>query len=221
MVIRGTARFNRGVREEGMFSFRRTVSFAFLLAALIMAASCTPTGGEQPKPGPPDRPGGEQPPGADPGAPPAPPGQDEEPSGEAPGEAPEAEPSLWSNLSGTWSACVSSATAPACEEARGPFVTVYLEPTCEVGQACGSYVNGAFESEYVLYTLTLLELAGPIARMSAESDFRSDLNTTVEITRVARDLQLTPASGGSYRLANRCDPIIVANTTIGCSEYVP
>jgi hypothetical protein len=217
----GAVRFNQRLKEETVISTKRCFLFMVLLATLIMAAACTPAGGEQPRPGPPDRPAGEQPPAADPGEPPAAPDEDEEPPGEAPGEAPESEPSFWSNLSGTWSACVSSATAPACDEARGPFVTVYLEPTCEVGQACGSYVNGAFESEFVLYRLTLLELADPIARMSAESDFRSDLNTTVEITRVGRDLQLTPASGGSYRLARICDPVIVANTTIGCSEYVP
>jgi hypothetical protein len=110
---------------------------------------------------------------------------------------------------------------PACKQAPGPFVTIYLEPTCEAGQACGSYVNGAFEGEYVLYTLTLLELADPRARTSAESEFSSDLNTTVEITRVARDFQIASAYGGSYRLARICDPVIEANTTIGCSDYVP
>lgn len=140
-----------------------------------------------------------------------------------------ATPSPWERVSGTWSGCHPSgaATNPtilsACVDPIGPFVTLYLLPACSVGEHCGNFVKAAFESEFILLKLTLVEIQGATIKMYADagSGMFASHSTDVEIERVGADVRITEATGASFILPPGCDPVIDLQTTIGCFEHVP
>ncbi|NIS80762.1 MAG: hypothetical protein GTO14_11260 [Anaerolineales bacterium] len=142
---------------------------------------------------------------------------------------PTQKPSPWERVSGTWSGCLTSFppsspdTLTACTDPRGSFITLYMLPTCAVGEHCGNYVKGAFESEFILLKLTLLEFEGDKIKMygDAGTGMFEWASTDVEIERVGAEVLISEATGESYFLPSGCDPIIDQQTTIGCYEYLP
>ncbi|MEJ2551533.1 MAG: hypothetical protein P8Z42_00950 [Anaerolineales bacterium] len=137
--------------------------------------------------------------------------------------------SPWVFVSGTWSGCVISSGPPTttgpCSSALGPFVTLYLQPTCLIGQHCGNYVKGAFESEFIRMKLTLIGIDGSTIWMHADagSGMFSWASTDVKIERVGANVRVTEiaGSGDIVLLPPGCDSKIQTQTTIGCSEHVP
>ncbi len=137
--------------------------------------------------------------------------------------------SPWVFVSGTWSGCVTSSGPPTttgpCASALGPFVTLYLQPTCVIGQHCGNYVKGAFESEYILMKLTLIGINGSTIWMHADagSGMYASSSTDVKIERVGANVRITEIAGAGdvVLLPPGCDAKIQTQTTIGCSEHVP
>ncbi len=137
--------------------------------------------------------------------------------------------SPWVFVSGTWSGCVISSGPPTttgpCSSALGPFVTLYLQPTCVIGQHCGNYVKGAFESEFILLKLSLIGINGSTIWMHAEavSGMFSWASTDVKIERVGANVRITEVAGSGdiVLLPPGCDSKIQTQTTIGCYEHVP
>jgi hypothetical protein len=136
--------------------------------------------------------------------------------------------SPWVFVSGTWSGCVTSSGPPTvtgpCTSALGPFSTLYLQPTCLVGQHCGNFVKGAFESEFILLKLTLTGISGSTIYMHGQaSGMFSWATTDVKIERVGANVRVTEVAGSGdvTILPQGCDPIIQSQTTIGCYEHVP
>jgi hypothetical protein len=137
--------------------------------------------------------------------------------------------SPWVFVSGTWSGCVTSSGPPIttgpCTSALGPFNTLYLQSTCVIGQHCGNYVKGAFESEFILLKLTLIGIDGSTIWMhgDAGSGMFAWASTDVKIERVGGNVRVTEISGSGdvTLLPPGCDPIIKTQTTIGCYEHIP
>ena len=136
--------------------------------------------------------------------------------------------SVWETITGTWSGCLVSKPASvltdlvACTEPVGSFVTLYLLPDCDLGQLCGNYVKGTFDSEYILFKLTLNEIQGAQASMygDAGTGMFSWASTDLVIERSVDELILTEASGEGYILTLGCDPVIQQNVTVGCFEQI-
>jgi hypothetical protein len=136
----------------------------------------------------------------------------------------------WLFVYGTWSGCVDAPTplvpytAYPCTAASGNFVTLYLKPHCVIGEYCGNYVKGRFESEYILLKLTLLGIQGSTVRMhgDAGSGMFSWATTDVAIERVGNTVQVAEQAASQYihLLPGGCDPIIQGETTAGCFEYL-
>jgi len=124
--------------------------------------------------------------------------------------------SPWVFVSGTWSGCVTSSGTPTttgpCTSAMGPFNTLYLQSTCVIGQHCGNYVKGAFESEFILLRLTLIGIDGSTIWMhgDAGSGMFAWASTDVKIKRVGGNVRVTEISGSGdvSLLPPGCDPII-------------
>jgi hypothetical protein len=116
-------------------------------------------------------------------------------------------------------------TTGPCASALGPFVTLYLQPTCVIGQHCGNYVKGAFESEFILMKLTLIGIDGSTIWMHADagSGMFAWASTDVKIERVGGNVRITEVAGAGdiVLLPPGCDPKIKTETTIGCYEHVP
>jgi hypothetical protein len=136
--------------------------------------------------------------------------------------------SPWVFVSGTWSGCVTSSGPPvttgACSSALGPFSTLYLKPTCVIGEHCGNFVKGAFESEFILLKLTLTGISGSTIYMHGQaSGIFSWATTDIKIERVGANVRVTEVAGSGdvTLLPQGCDPIIQSQTTIGCSQSVP
>jgi hypothetical protein len=137
----------------------------------------------------------------------------------------------WLNIIGTWSGCVSSASAGvpsaalACAGPSGMFATLYVKPTCVIGQWCGNLVTAAFESEYVLLKLTLLGIQGSKVWMhgTSSSPIYASANTDLSIEREGGKVRVTEQAGQQLILIlpPGCDQVIQANTTIGCYEHIP
>jgi hypothetical protein len=137
----------------------------------------------------------------------------------------------WFNVVGTWSGCaddeepgVPYATIP-CSGPSGRFVTLWIKPTCTIGEYCGNYVKGMFESEYIRLKLTLIGLKGPVVWMHgvSSSPIYSYADTDVAIQREGGSrVRITEKAGDKwiYILRPRCDSVIVESTTIGCFEYL-
>jgi len=136
--------------------------------------------------------------------------------------------SVWETISGTWSGCLVSKPSlvltdlVACTEPVGSFVTLYLLPECDLGQLCGNYVKGTFDSEYILFELTLSGIQGTQALMygDAGTGMFSWASTDLVVEWSADELILTEASGEGYLLAPGCDPVIQQNVTVGCFEQI-
>ncbi len=136
----------------------------------------------------------------------------------------------WLTVIGTWSGCVDGAEpgvpyyTTACSAPSGNFVTLYIKPNCVIGEYCGDYVKGRFESEYIRLRLTLIGIKVPIVWMHGESSspiYSSD-DTDVAIERGGNRVRITGKAGQKYIhvLRRGCDSVIVENTGIGCFEYL-
>lgn len=136
--------------------------------------------------------------------------------------------SVWETISGTWSGCLVSKPSSglndlvACTEPVGSFVTLYLLPSCDLGQLCGNYIKGTFDSEYILFKLTLNEIQGAQAWMygDAGTGMFSWASTDLVIERSVDELILTEASGEGFVLFPGCDPVIQQYVTVGCFEQI-
>jgi hypothetical protein len=144
-------------------------------------------------------------------------------------EPPQTE-STWDGISGMWSGCPQTAGADVFAEActlepggypLGNFLTMFLLPTCSVGEMCGSYVKGRFDSEFILYHLTLIEIQGDKVIMfgDAGGGMFEGMNMDVEIERVGPNLRVADTFGESYILPPGCDTVI--DTAFQCWDTVP
>ncbi len=126
-------------------------------------------------------------------------------------------------LSGIWSGCVTgtgdNATGP-CEQPRGMFVTLYLDSQCSLGENCGSYVRGAFESEYNLMRVISTGTQGGRLLFEAQptDEMFGDETIDLEVRMAGRVLVVSEAGGQRYRLGRGCDPVLVDNISFGCIE---
>jgi len=138
--------------------------------------------------------------------------------------------SAWLFVYGTWSGCVGSPTplvpyyATACAAASGNFVTLYLKPHCVVGEYCGNYIKGRFESEFILLKLSLLGIQGSTVWMhgDAGSGMFSGASTDVTIEREGNAVRITETGANQYIhvLHKGCDAVIHNETGGGCFEYL-
>jgi hypothetical protein len=138
--------------------------------------------------------------------------------------------SAWLFVAGTWSGCVDAPTtlvpylAYPCTSAVGNFVTLYLKPHCVIGEYCGNYVKGRFESEFILLKLTLIGIQGSVVWMHGEaSGMFSDATTDVTIERAGANVRIEEKAASQYIhvLPPGCDSVIQTQTGIGCYEHVP
>ncbi len=144
-------------------------------------------------------------------------------------EPPQTE-ATWEGISGMWSGCPTTAGADVFAGActlqpggypLGNFLTMFLLPSCSVGEMCGSYVKGRFDSEFILYHLTLIEIQGSKVIMfgDAGGGMFEGMNMDVEIERVGPNLRVADTFGESYILPPGCDPVI--DTAFQCWDTVP
>ena len=136
----------------------------------------------------------------------------------------------WLAITGTWSGCVDDPVpgvpywAVPCTAPSGNFVTLWIKSHCTIGEYCGNYVKGRFESEFILLKLTLLGIQGPVVWMHGEaSAMFPDAATDVKIEREGGNkVRITEKTGQKYIhiLSRGCDSVIVENTSIGCFEYL-
>ncbi len=129
-----------------------------------------------------------------------------------------------------WSGCPTTAGADVFAGActlqpggypLGNFLTMFLLPSCSVGEMCGSYVKGRFDSEFILYHLTLIEIQGSKVIMfgDAGGGMFEGMDMDVEIERVGPNLRVADTFGESYILPPGCDPVI--DTAFQCWDTVP
>jgi hypothetical protein len=153
---------------------------------------------------------------------------------EAPTDAPTptASPTLsaWLLVTGTWSGCVDGPQplipylAHPCSSPAGAFATLFLKPHCLIGEYCGNYVKGVFESEFILLKLKLIGIQGTVVWMRGEADAMFSWATTdVTIERAGANVRIEEKGAGQYIhvLPPGCDPVIKTETGIGCYEHVP
>ena len=196
---------------------RRWLPILGLISVLIVACTCSdilPLPATPPPSGPPTNtlpPGGEPPTvTTDPGPPPT--------------------PAVWDEISGMWSGCPPTADADVFAEPcshepggypLGNFLTMYLLPSCSVGEMCGSYVKGRFDSEFILYHLTLLDIVGDTAYFFGDpgEGMFEGMEMDVEISRVGPNLYVADTFGESYIIPPGCDPII--DSAFRCWDTVP
>jgi hypothetical protein len=136
----------------------------------------------------------------------------------------------WFAVIGTWSGCVDDPEpgvpyyATPCTAPSGNFVTLWIKPTCAIGEYCGNYVKARFESEFILLKLTLIGIHGPTVWMhGAASGMFASASTDVTIVREGGNkVRITEKAGDKYIhvLPRGCDSVIVENTGIGCYEYL-
>lgn len=134
--------------------------------------------------------------------------------------------SPWIFLSGMWSGCLEG-TPPSsytilkqCSGPTGNFVTLYLTPTCLIGNVCGTYVKGRFESEAITFKLEFQGIQGSVIYMYADagSGMFSWASTNIEIEMVGANPVLREAAGEGYTFLGGCDPVIANNVTWGCKQ---
>ncbi len=138
----------------------------------------------------------------------------------------------WFAVIGTWSGCVDDlepgvpylATPCTAPPPSSNFVTLWIKPTCTIGEYCGNYVKGRFESEYIRLKLTLLGIQGPTVWMHGEADAMfPEASTDVAIVREGGNrVRITEKAAYKYIyvLLRGCDSVIVEYTGIGCFEYL-
>ena len=99
---------------------------------------------------------------------------------------------------------------------------MYLLPACPVGGMCGSYIKGRFDSEFILYHLTLVEIIGDTIYMFGDppaGEMFTGMEMDVEITRVGPNLRVSDSFGESYIIPPGCDPVIA--NAFQCYNSVP
>jgi hypothetical protein len=115
-------------------------------------------------------------------------------------------------------------SALPCTAPTGNFATLWIKPHCVIGEYCGNYVRGRFESEFIRLKLTLLGIQGPLVRMHGESSspIYASSSTDVAIQREGNRVRVTEKAGDRYILSllRGCDSVIVENTGMGCFEYL-
>jgi len=136
---------------------------------------------------------------------------------------------IYNTISGMWSGCPADAGGglflDICPTGRGfvtgPFITLYLPPTCSIGQACGVYIKGAFESEFIPFELTLQGFVQGRAQFYADpgSGMYAGLDRTVYLSVVGGQLNVEESTGETYLLSPGCNPVIDANFT--CMTTMP
>lgn len=139
-------------------------------------------------------------------------------------------PSTWDGIAGMWSGCPQIAGADVFAEPcelqlggypLGNFLTMYLLPTCSIGDMCGSYVKGRFDSEFILYHLTLVDIIGDTVYMFGDpsAEMFAGMEMDVEISRVGPNLRVADSRGESYTIPPGCDPVI--SDAFRCWDTVP
>ena len=129
---------------------------------------------------------------------------------------------FWQSIAGMWSGCPADAGGglflDICQVGPsgypiGPFITLHLPPSCNVGESCGVYVKGAFESEFILFTLTLQEVTASSATFYADSGdgMYSGLDRTMVVELVSGQLFIVESEGERYYLSPGCNQIIADN----------
>jgi hypothetical protein len=98
---------------------------------------------------------------------------------------------------------------------------MYLLPTCSVGDLCGSYVKGRFDSEFILYHLTLVDIIGDTVFMYGDvsAEMFAGMEMDVEISRAGPNLYVADSRGESYTIPPGCDPVI--SDAFRCWDTVP
>jgi hypothetical protein len=151
---------------------------------------------------------------------------------DAPPGPPASEPTIdsglgiWNVINGMWSGCPADAggglfldicpTSP-----QGPFLTLYLPPSCNVGQTCGVYIKGTFSSEFISFELTLERYIQGRAQFYADSGtgMYEGLDRTLYIDLRDGQLNIEETTGESYLLSPGCNPLIGDN--FGCLHTMP
>jgi hypothetical protein len=129
-----------------------------------------------------------------------------------------------------WSGCPQTAGAGIFAEPcalqpggypLGNFLTMYLLPTCSIGDMCGSYVKGRFDSEFILFHLTLVDIIGDTVYMYGEpsAEMFAGMEMDVEISRAGPNLSVVESNGESYTIPPGCDPVI--SDAFRCWDTVP
>jgi hypothetical protein len=136
----------------------------------------------------------------------------------------------WFAVIGTWSGCVVDPSpgvpyyATPCSAPSGNFVTLWIKSSCAIGEYCGNYVKGRFESEFIRLKLSLLGIHGPTVWMHGEADAMfPEASTDVTIVyEGGSKVRITEKAGQKYIhvLPRGCDRVIIENTGIGCYEYL-
>ena len=157
-----------------------------------------------------------------------------EPTG-TPHAPPNAEPTvdpdigIWNSIEGMWSGCPADTggglfldICPTDQDfPLGPFITLYLPPSCNVGEACGVYIKGYFSSEFVAFELTLEGYIQGRAQFYADSGtgMYEGLDRTLYIDVRGDQLNVEESAGESYLLSPGCNPLIVEG--FECMDTMP
>lgn len=136
---------------------------------------------------------------------------------------------IYNTIDGMWSGCPADAGGglflDICPEGRGlatgPFITLYLPPTCSIGEACGVYIKGAFQSEFIPFELTLEGFVQGRAQFYADSGtgMYAGLSRTLYLSVIGGQLNVEESTGETYLLSPGCNPVINANFT--CMTTMP
>lgn len=137
----------------------------------------------------------------------------------------------WFAVIGTWSGCVVDPSpgvpyyATPCSAPSGNFVTLWIKSSCAIGEYCGNYVKGRFESEFIRLKLSLLGIHGPTIWMHAEaasSDFSWASTDVTIVYEGGNKVRITEKAGQKHILVlpRGCDRVIKANVGFGCYEYL-
>ncbi|TFH36100.1 MAG: hypothetical protein E4G99_05750 [Anaerolineales bacterium] len=97
---------------------------------------------------------------------------------------------------------------------------MYLSPTCLLGNVCGTYVKGTFESEAITFKLEFQGIQGSVIYMYADagSGMFSWASTNIELEMVGGNPKLKEAAGEGYTFLSNCDPVIAQSVIGGCSQ---
>lgn len=147
---------------------------------------------------------------------------------EVPTEDPQA--ALWAEVAGMWSGCPADTggglfldicTLTDDGYPLGPFVTLFLEPVCDIGQVCGLYIKGAFDSEFIPFDITLEGFDGDNVLLFADpgSGMFSGLELSISIHREGDQLISEESNGETLHLSQGCNPII--EDAFPCMETMP
>lgn len=155
-----------------------------------------------------------------------------EPPTETPTSPPSPTPTVspWEGIKGMWSGCPADAGVDVLAEPcvvggggypEGLFLTLFLLPDCEIGETCGSYVKGRFDSQFILFHLTLQEISGKKVIMYADAGggMYEGFNRDVKIKKSGANVRIVESTGESYFLPSGCDPVI--STYFKCWDTVP